>query len=661
MNIYVHEGDTRAMITLNDVAMRFGGQQLYEGVGWQLRAGGHYGLVGANGSGKSTLLRLMTGEMTPSAGSVARPAGLRLGTLGQDQFQFDGLRLLDVVLMGRAALWSALEERDRLLRDHEQDMSAAIGERLADLELTIADEQGYDAEARAASLLAGLGLEPARHDHPMSELSGGFRLRVLLAQTLFSDPELLLLDEPTNHLDIESIRWLEGYLRDFRGTFVVVSHDRHFLNAICDTIADLDYEELRLYTGNYDDFERAKALAVEQKEADIERTEARIEEMQQFIERFRAKATKARQASARKKQVEKMELPDVTRSSRRSPAFHFDQLRPSGRDVLRVEELSKSYDGHTVLSDVSFKVERGERVAVVGPNGVGKSTLLKLVTGGLERDRGDVEPGYEVHIGYFAQDVHEALRGSQSAYDWLSAATNNAEVAALRGTLGRTLFSGDDALKRIGDLSGGESARLLLGALMLRKPNVMVLDEPTNHLDLEGREALMRALSDYPGTLIFVSHDRHFVSGVATRILALTPEGVDDFVGSYDEYLAQRGEDYLASGQASLRQRAPSSSPGSGASRAKGSRGHAENKEQRRATERLARSVARLEGEIARLEGELAVIDGRFNDNDYYQRVSLDEIRADEQTQRELREQLDATMREWESTAHKLEARETPA
>ena len=310
-----------------------------------------------------------------------------------------------------------------------------------------------------------------------------------------------------------------------------------------------------------------------------------------------------------------------------------------------------------MLSDVSFTIERGDKVAVVGPNGVGKSTLLKLVTGALEPDAGGVELGYEVSLGYFAQDVHEALRGAQTAYEWLGAATGSAEIATLRGTLGRVLFSGDDASKRVGDLSGGESARLLLAALMLRAPNLMVLDEPTNHLDLEGREALMRALRDYPGTLIFVSHDRHFVASVGTRVLALTPGHVEDFHGGYDEYLEWRGDDYLAPGQAQPR---PSARASKAPKRASG-RGYAEGKEQRRATERLTGAVARLEGEIARLEGELDAMAARYNDNGYYQRVSLDEMRADERRQRELREQLEAAMREWEAQALKLEARRAKA
>lgn len=641
------------MISLSDLGMRFGGHQLFDGVVWQLGARGHYGLVGANGSGKSTLLRLMSGELTPEAGSIGRPSGLRLGTLGQDHFRFDDVRLLDAVLMGHQALWDALAERQRLLRDEAQATSPRTGERLGELEVMIAEQRGYDAEARAAALLAGLGLEPERHERPMSELSGGFRLRVLLAQTLFSDPDLLLLDEPTNHLDIASIQWLEGYLRDFRGTFVVVSHDRHFLNAICDTIADLDYQELRLYTGNYDAFEGAKALAIEQKEEDIQRTEARTEKMQEFIDRFRAKATKARQASARKKQVAKMELPEITRSSRRTPGFQFQQGRPSGREPLRVDGLAKSFNGREVLHDVSFTVERGDKIAVLGPNGVGKSTLLKLITGALDPDAGGVEFGYEVSLGYFAQDVHEALHGTQTAYDWLRAESGNDEIAKLRGTLGRVLFSGDDAQKRVGDLSGGESARLLLGALMLRAPNLMVLDEPTNHVDLEGREALMRALRDYPGTLIFVSHDRHFVANVGTRVLALTPDQVEDFTGSYEEYLKSRGNDYFALGQAKPH---PRKQP-TGVQKGAGRRAYAETREQRRAIERLTRVIARLEGDIARLEGELETFTARFNDNGYYQRVSIDELRADERSRRELSERLESTMREWEAKATELESR----
>ena len=636
-----------AMITLSDLTMRFGGQLLYEGVNWQLNPGGHYGLVGANGSGKSTLIRLMAGELSPDAGSVARPAALRLGTLGQDQFRFDEMRLLDVVLMGRPQLWAALEEQRRLLGESGDAISAEAGERLADLELTIAGLDGYEAEPQAAALLAGLGIEHARHDRPMRELSGGFRLRVLLGQTLFGQPDLLLLDEPTNHLDIASIQWLEGYLREFPGAFVVVSHDRHFLNAVCETIADLDYSELRLYTGDYDAFERAKELAVTQKEAEIARTESRIEEMQQFIDRFRAKATKARQASARKKQVEKMELPEIRRSSRRTPGFEFGQVRPSGRTPLRVNGLTRRYGEHIVLRDISFELQRGDRLAVVGPNGVGKSTLIKIISGIIEADEGTAELGYETQLGYFAQDVDAELRGAQSALAWLGSATGESDHGTLRAVLGRMLFSGDDVHKRIGSLSGGESARLLLAALMLRRPNLLVLDEPTNHLDLEGRAALMRALQDYPGTLVFVSHDRHFVSGVGTRVLVLRPDGFEDVAGTYEQYLERRGDDFLSGSIAAPRRRRR---PGSGA------RGYAASREQRRRHERLTRRVEALEREIAEVEAQLAPIAARFADNDYYSRVTLDEIRADEDRQRELQTQLEAALRGWEQAAHELEA-----
>ena len=653
------------MITINDVTMRFGGQLLYEGVNWQLRPGGHYGLVGANGSGKSTLLRIMTGELTPDTGAVVQPAALRVGTLGQDHFRFNEMRLIDVVLMGRPQLWAALEERARLLgasggaptaeAPTTETLTAEAGERLADLELTIAELHGYEAEPQAAALLVGLGIEHARHERPMRELSGGFRLRVLLAQVLFGQPDVLLLDEPTNHLDIASIQWLEGYLREFAGAFVVVSHDRHFLNAVCGTIADLDYSELRLYTGDYDAFERAKHLTVTQKDAEIARTEERIEEMQQFIDRFRAKATKARQASARKKQVEKIEMPEVRRSSRRAPGFAFGQRRPSGRTPLRVAGLAKSYNGQAVLDDVSFELERGDRLAVVGPNGVGKSTLLRLVSGIIEADGGTSEFGYETHLGYFAQDVGDELHGEQPVLDWLGGASGEADLGKLRAALGRVLFSGDDVQKRVGSLSGGESARLLLAALMLRRPNLLVLDEPTNHLDLEGREALMHALRDYPGTLVFVSHDRHFVSNVGTRVLVLRPDGFEDVAGTYEQYLERRGGDFLSTSIAAPRRAQRS---GNGAGKPHGRHVQAASKEHRRRQARLTRRVEELEREITEVEAQLAPIAARFANNAYYSRVSLDEIRADEGRQLGLQTRLDAAMQAWEAAAQQLEAAE---
>ncbi len=637
------------MIGLSDVTVRFGAQLLYTGVSWQLRTGGHYGLVGANGSGKSTLLRVLAGELAPEEGQVSRPGALRIGTLSQDRFDYDDARALDVVLMGRPELWSALDERERLLA--AEDGSAEAGERLAELEVTIGDLDGYALESRAAGLLAGLGIEQPRHARPMRELSSGLRLRVLLAQTLFADPDLLLLDEPTNHLDISSIAWLEGHLRAFRGTSVVVSHDRHFLNAIADTIADLDYGELRLYPGSYDDFERAKALAVRQKEVEIARTEARVRELQRFIDRFRAKATKARQASSRKKQVERIVLPEVTRSSRRTPGFRFRSGRRSGRDVLRVRELERGYGGTPVFRGVSFSVERGERVAVVGPNGAGKSTLLKTLAGVLPPDAGSVEVGHAVSAGYFAQDHREQLGGEGSALSWLSASDPEAgaDVATVRGALGAVLLGGDEAQKRCSHLSGGEAARLLLAGLMVRRPNLMIVDEPTRLLDLEGRDALMQALRAYDGTLLFVSHDRHFVSSVGTRVLAIAPGGVvEDFAGTYEEYLERRGADYLAGDGATAR-RGPVGRP-------RGTPARARERDRAAAASRLARAVEGHELRVADLERQLEELGRRFLTADYYGSTPRDQVDADTRRQRELRAQLDEVIAEWERASTELEA-----
>jgi ATPase subunit of ABC transporter with duplicated ATPase domains len=637
------------MITLSDVGMVFGTQVLFEHVTWQLQPGAHYGLVGANGTGKSTLLKLMTGELKPESGSIFRPNDLAIGTLGQDQFAFDRQTPLDIVFGGKPRLQRALHEKAELLeRLGAAANTEAEGHRLAHLEAEIADAGGYQAEAGAATLLSGLGLAEARHRSLMSELSGGYRLRVLLARTLFAEPGLLLLDEPTNHLDIDSIRWLEGYLRAFPGASVVVSHDRHFLNSVCTHIADVDYQELRLYPGNYDAFEAAKALAVAQKDTEITRAEEKIAEMQKFIDRFRAKATKARQAQSRKKQVERMELPEIKRSSRRAPALGFRQKRPSGREVVTASGLDKTYGTQHVLDAVTFTLERGERLAVVGPNGIGKSTLLKILAGLQPPDAGELRLGYEVHLGYFAQDHHEVLRGRTTVYEWLHSQAPGESVGTIRGLLGRVLFSGDDVEKAIGDLSGGEAARLLLAALMLRQDNLLVLDEPTNHLDLEGREALMRALQSYDGTLVFVSHDRHFVSAVGRRILVLSAQGVEDVHGNYEDYLAAKGEDFLAGGLAR-----PRAGKEGGPSAASGD--YEDRKERKRTLGKLKREVERLEGEIARQERVLEAIAARFAAEDYYSGTAWDQVQRDQQDQAKAQGKLKEIMAQWERAASELE------
>ncbi len=683
------------MITLSDVGMRFGSQVLFEHITWQLQPGQHTGLVGANGTGKSTLLKLMAGELSPESGSISRPNALRLGLLGQDQSRYDAFALLDVVLMGRPALWRAVEEKERLQAEQLQHQSGPAqpgnggapraetqskehedlaGHRLAELEAQISDLGGYQAEAQAAQLLEGLGLPQARHRRPMSELSGGYRLRVLLAQTLFSDPELLLLDEPTNHLDLISIRWLEGYLQAFAGTLVIVSHDRHFLNAVSEQIADIDYGELRLYPGDYERFVAAKALAQAQKETEIARLEEKIAVTERFIERFRAKATKARQAQSRKKQIEKIELPEIKRSSRRAPSFTFTPRRPSGKEALAVERVSKAYGGRPVLEGVNFSIERGEKVAVIGPNGIGKSTLLKIIAGALAPDAGQVRLGYEAHLGYFAQDFHDVLKGRVTVYDWLAEQAPGEEVGTLRGILGRALFSGDEVKKRLDALSGGEAARLLIAHLMLRRDNLLVLDEPTNHLDLEGREALMSALGAFTGTLIFVSHDRHFVSAVAGRILAFSPAGMEDFVGTYEQYLQRQGADYLtlagspsgrrplaADGRQYNSQRAGGMSPSTAPSAAAGAitaagAGFADQKTRKRDAARLRKTVEKLEGRIAALEQTLADLDRQGADPEYARSTPWQELQQRRREREDAHLALQSTLKEWEAAAQALES-----
>jgi ATPase subunit of ABC transporter with duplicated ATPase domains len=644
------------MITLSGVGMRFGAQVLFENVTWQLHPGAHYGLVGANGTGKSTLLRIMAGWLAPESGAISRPNTLRVGMLPQDQARFDRFALLDAVLMGRPRLWEAMREKERLMAHVTiAGTDEGAGRRLAELEAMIADSGGYEAEAHAAALLSGLGLEPERHRRPMAELSGGYRLRVLLAQVLFQEADLLLLDEPTNHLDLPSIAWLESHLRAYPGTFVLVSHDRHFLNAVCTAIADLDYQELRIYPGDYDAFAAAKALAQARKEAEIARLEDKVAETERFIERFRAKASKARQAQSRKKQIGRIELPEIKRSSRRWPSFEFTPERPSGREPLALAGVSKAFRGRPVLTGLNLALERGERVAVIGPNGVGKSTLLKIAAGVLAPDAGTVKLGYEVRLGYFAQEHQDLLKGGATAYDWLMAASPTAGIATVRGTLGRMLFSGEEALKPLRALSGGESARLLLAGLMLRRDNVLVLDEPTNHLDLEGREALMQALKTFPGTLLLVSHDRHFVSAVATRVIALAPGSVEDFAGGYEEYLRKQGTDWLDT--ATARGLCPGGAePQDRPPLPLAAQAHQARKERRREEARLRKAVERLEGRVGTLETALAELERRFARPDYFQNTPWPQVRLHQAEREEREAELRAAIAEWEEAARALEA-----
>ncbi len=563
------------MILLENVTKRFGPKILFEGVSMQFDPGKRYGLTGANGAGKSTLIKMLAGDEDTDVGAIKIPGSLRLGVLKQNHFAYDKERILDAVLMGNKALWDAMQEKDKLLQGEVTD---EVGIRLGELEGTIAEENGYMAEGEAAELLEGLGIPSEKHLDPMSSLPAGYKLRVLIAQVLFAKPDVMLLDEPTNHLDLDSIRWLENFLIDYKGTLVVISHDRHFLNAIATHIADVDYKTITIYTGNYDDFVAQKYENKQRAEQQTAAAKKKIDELQGFVQRFGAHAAKSKQAQSRLKQIEKLEdqieTKGVKRSSLVRPYIRFEFEKPSGRDVLRMEDVDKSFGKQKVIfKGLSLNVNRGDRIAVIGPNGIGKSTLLKLMVGAynglekdlkkdvLEADKGTLVWGHDTSVGYFAQDHHEALghaAAGTTAFEWLYQFDKNAPQEKIRGILGRLLFSGEEGLKKTEALSGGEAARLLLAKLLLLQHNVLVLDEPTNHLDIESIEGLLDGIRLFKGTVVFVSHDRHFVGEVATRIVELKPSGepgettekrgacrIEDFGGSYEEYLERGGGDFM--------------------------------------------------------------------------------------------------------------------
>jgi len=527
-----------SVISTANITMQFGAKPLFENVSVKFNNGNRYGLIGANGSGKSTFMKILGGELEPSAGQVMLEPGTRLGKLRQDQFGYEAHRVIDTVIMGNVELWQVAAEREAIYAQAE--MSEADGMRVAELETQFAEFDGYTAEARAGELLLGLGIPESQHFGLMSAVSPGWKLRVLLAQALFSDPDVLLLDEPTNHLDINTIRWLEGVLTTRSSTMVIISHDRHFLNSVCTHMADLDYGEIQLFPGNYDEYMTAATQARERMHADNAKKKAEIAELQQFVSRFSANASKAKQATSRQRKIDKIKLDEIKPSSRVSPFIRFEQKRKIHRGALSVEGLTKGYDGTPLFEKLGLQLEAGERLAIIGPNGVGKTTLLRCLTGSLAPDHGKVKWTDAAEVGYFAQDHADAFAFDATLYDWMAQWTDGGEQA-IRGALGRMLFSSDDIGKSVKVISGGEQGRMLFAKLALEKPNVLVMDEPTNHLDMESIEALNLALEHYPGTLIFVSHDREFVSSLATRILDMSGEGVTDFTGRYEDYLRSQG------------------------------------------------------------------------------------------------------------------------
>ncbi len=531
------------MLATSNVAIQFGAKPLFEQVTVKFADGNRYGLIGANGCGKSTLMKILGGDLDASAGDVMLQAGMRLGKLNQNQFGYEDERVLDVVMRGHAELWAAMQERDRIYAN--PDATEADYMRAAELEGTFAEYGGYDAEARAGSILTDAGIDESRHNGPMREVPPGLKLRVLLAQALFSQPDVLLLDEPTNNLDINSIRWLEGALNNYDATMVIISHDRHFLNQVCTHIADLDYQQLKVYPGNYDDFMLASVQARQRVEAANAKAKDKISDLQEFVRRFSANASKARQATSRKRQLEKIKIEEIRPSSRQNPYIRFEQGKKLYRSAVTVNKLSYRYPGTDadVLDQVSFGVEAGERIAIIGPNGVGKTTLMRCLAGELRPTSGTIEWVENAQPGYMPQDPQAEFESKADLFEWMSTYTGKADDDQLvRATLGRLLFSGDETKKSVKVLSGGEKGRMIYGKLMLTKPNVLLMDEPTNHMDMETIESLQIGLEHYPGTLIFVSHDREFVGGLATRIIELVPGGrISDFRGTYDEYLARQG------------------------------------------------------------------------------------------------------------------------
>jgi ATPase subunit of ABC transporter with duplicated ATPase domains len=523
-----------------NITMQFGAKPLFENISVKFGDGNRYGLIGANGCGKSTLMKILGGDLEPTAGNVSVDANERIGKLRQDQFAFENHTVIDTVIMGHARLWKVKQERDRIYGLAE--MSESDGMKVADLEVEFAELDGYTAEARAGELLLGVGIPIEQHFGPMSAVAPGWKLRVLLAQALFADPDIMLLDEPTNNLDINTIRWLEEVLNERNSTMIIISHDRHFLNRVCTHMADLDYGELRVYPGNYDEYMTASTQAREQQYAENARKKAQIAELQAFVSRFSANASKARQATSRARQIEKIKLEDIKPSSRVNPFIRFDQDRKLYRLALEVEGLAQGYDGTPLFSGLDLMIEVGERVAIIGPNGIGKTTLLRTLVGEMKPQDGTVKWSENASIGYFAQDHAADFAMDLNLFDWMSRWKQAGDdEQAVRATLGRMLFSQDDIKKSVKIISGGEQGRMLFGKLMMQKPNIMVMDEPTNHLDMESIESLNTALENYPGTLLFVSHDREFVSSLATRIIELTPAGVVNFSGNYEDYLHSQG------------------------------------------------------------------------------------------------------------------------
>ncbi len=528
------------MIAFTQLSMTYGTKLLFCDVSLNLNGGCAYALVGANGCGKSTLFRLIQGEEELSMGEILIPKDASIGWLKQDQFRYEHTIIRDIVLQGKHKLWQALQAKEALLV--QESWNDEMGMRFAELEEVIMHEDGYHANAAIETILLGLGVTSEYHDKPLKALSGGYKLRVLLAQTLFQSPAILLLDEPTNHLDIDSIQWLEGFLKQsFAGMVIFISHDVEFIDHLADHILDIDYGEIRKYSGKYARFLAEKQLIQEQKLIEKKSAEEKIAHMQRYVDRFRATASKAAQARSRMKMIEKIEIPDIINSSRIAPHFQFVPKRPSAKMVCKLQHISKAYQNRTLFKQLTLEIHRGDKLAIIGANGRGKSTLIKILMGIVAQDEGELLWGQECHVSYFSQDHHDLLNQSATVLQWLMAQVTHVPDQRIRQVLGQVLFAKDDVDKNVLSLSGGEAARLLLAKVMLEGANVLVLDEPTNHMDLETIDMLAQALANFAGTVIFVSHNRYFVEKIANRILHFPEQGALQFFrGGYAEWCQQQ-------------------------------------------------------------------------------------------------------------------------
>ncbi|KAB2639986.1 MAG: ABC-F family ATPase [Verrucomicrobia bacterium] len=541
------------MLVASNITMQFGAKPLFENVSVKFGDGNRYGLIGANGAGKTTFMKILAGILESSGGNVALDSGERMAFLRQDQFGFEEVRVMDVILMGHAEMWACMQEKDAIYAN--PDASEEDYMHAAELEAKFAEYDGYTAESRAGELLLGVGIPIEQHTGPMREIAPGWKLRVLLCQALFANPDILLLDEPTNNLDINTIRWLENVLNERNSSMIIISHDRHFLNQVCTHMADLDYGRIQIYPGNYDDYMEASTQARAQLTKDNTKAKEKVAELQEFVRRFSANKSKARQATSRAKQIEKIKVEDMKPSSRQYPwiRFDYDEKEKLHRHAVEVEKLNFAYEEKTpVIKNFSITIDAGDKVAIIGENGVGKTTLLRLLAGtalgGLEAQFGKVKWAEKAKPGYFGQDHTEDFASGEALTDWIKqwvreGGYEGGDVETLiRGTLGRLLFGGDDVKKSVKVISGGEQGRMLFGKLMLLRRNLLLMDEPTNHLDMESIESLNTGLEKFAGTLVFVSHDREFVSSLATRIIEIRQDRtIVDYRGTYEEYLASQG------------------------------------------------------------------------------------------------------------------------